>query len=45
MRHSTIDYVALVDPQTLTPVTQVSDNTIALAAAYVGSTRLIGNLF
>jgi len=40
-----IDYVALVDPQTLTPVTQVSDNTIALAAAYVGSTRLIDNLF
>ncbi len=40
-----IDYVALVDPQTLRPVTQVSDNTIALAAAYVGSTRLIDNLF
>ncbi len=40
-----IDYVALVDPQTLTPVTQVTDNTIALAAAYVGSTRLIDNLF
>ena len=40
-----IDYVALVDPQTLTPVTQVSDNTIALAAVYVGSTRLIDNLF
>ena len=39
-----IDYVALVNKQTLRPVEQVDDDTILLGAVYVGSTRLIDNV-
>ena len=39
-----IDYVALVDKQDLSPVKQVNRNTIAIAAVYVGKTRLIDNV-
>lgn len=38
-----IDYVALVDPETLEPVDRVAPGTVALVAARVGSTRLIDN--
>lgn len=38
-----IDYVALVDPLTLVEVEEVSADTVALVAAYVGGTRLIDN--
>ncbi len=38
-----IDYVALVDPTTLAEVEHVDTNTIALVAAYAGTTRLIDN--
>jgi len=38
-----IDYVALTDPETLQPVHQIQASTVALAAAYVGDTRLIDN--
>jgi pantoate--beta-alanine ligase len=38
-----IDYVALVDPDTLESVREVSESTIALVAAHVGNTRLIDN--
>ena len=38
-----IDYVAIVDPQTLEPVQEVKPGTMALIAAYVGGTRLIDN--
>jgi len=38
-----IDYVALVDPINLTDVELVQEGTMALVAAYVGSTRLIDN--
>ncbi len=40
---SRIDYVALADPDTLEPVRQLQESTMALVAAYVGDTRLIDN--
>ncbi|MCY2992433.1 MAG: pantoate--beta-alanine ligase [Planctomycetota bacterium] len=41
---SRIDYVALVDPETLEPLTEIAGPVIALIVAYVGDTRLIDNL-
>ncbi len=38
-----IDYVALVDPLSLTDIDPVRDDTVALIAAFVGGTRLIDN--
>jgi pantoate--beta-alanine ligase len=38
-----IDYVALVDPDTLEPVAETWSSAVALIAAYVGDTRLIDN--
>ncbi len=38
-----VDYVTLVNPQTLEPVTKVDRPTAALVAAWVGITRLIDN--
>jgi pantoate--beta-alanine ligase len=38
-----IDYVALVDPDTLEPVAESWNSAVALIAAYVGETRLIDN--
>ncbi len=38
-----IDYVALVDPQTLASVSRVTADTMALIAGHVGNTRLIDN--
>lgn len=38
-----IDYVAIVDATTLQPVETIASGTMALVAAYVGSTRLIDN--
>jgi pantoate--beta-alanine ligase len=40
---TTIDYVALADPDTLTEVPRVEGKTVALIACRVGSTRLIDN--
>ncbi|HEX6242664.1 MAG TPA: pantoate--beta-alanine ligase [Polyangiales bacterium] len=39
-----IDYVACVDPKTLTPLTAPSERSLLLVAAHLGSTRLIDNL-
>ncbi len=39
----TIDYLRLVDPETLTDLTEVQDSMVALVAARVGTTRLIDN--
>ncbi len=39
-----IDYVAVVDPQTLNPVKIIDQPTVMLIAARVGATRLIDNL-
>jgi pantoate--beta-alanine ligase len=39
-----LDYFALVDPETLDPVTEVSRGALVAVAAYVGSTRLIDNI-
>ncbi|GBF79439.1 bifunctional pantoate--beta-alanine ligase/(d)CMP kinase [Aphanothece sacrum] len=39
-----VQYVDLVDPQTLTPLEQVEDQGLLAIAAYVGSTRLIDNV-
>ena len=38
-----IDYAALVDPLTLQSIEIVTDDTMAVIAAYVGQTRLIDN--
>ena len=38
-----IDYVAIVDPNTLQPLDHIGDAAVALIAAHVGSTRLIDN--
>lgn len=39
-----IDYVALVDPETLEPVATVAGTTLAVLAVRIGATRLIDNL-
>ncbi|MEX2112121.1 MAG: pantoate--beta-alanine ligase [Pirellulales bacterium] len=39
-----IDYVALADPNTLAPIEQVTQPTVAAIAARVGATRLIDNM-
>ena len=39
-----LDYLAVVDPDTLLPVLSVSAGTLIAIAAYVGSTRLIDNV-
>lgn len=41
---STIDYLALVDAETLEPVSEADGDTRLLAAAVIGTTRLIDNL-
>jgi pantoate--beta-alanine ligase len=38
-----VDYLAIVDPDTLLPVMSVETGTLVAVAAYVGSTRLIDN--
>jgi pantoate--beta-alanine ligase len=38
-----IDYVALVDPETLEPVARITGTTLAVLAVRVGATRLIDN--
>jgi pantoate--beta-alanine ligase len=38
-----IDYIALVDPEKLTPVNEIHTQTLAAIAAHVGTTRLIDN--
>jgi pantoate--beta-alanine ligase len=40
----TVDYVELVDPDTLDPVEQISRPALLAVAAYVGATRLIDNV-
>ena len=39
-----LDYFAIVDPDTLDPVAEVSRGALVAVAAYVGTTRLIDNL-
>jgi pantoate--beta-alanine ligase len=38
-----VDYVALVDPETLAPVTSVDERALLALAVWIGSTRLIDN--
>jgi pantoate--beta-alanine ligase len=38
-----IDYIALADPETLTPVSEIRGRTLAAVAVHVGGTRLIDN--
>ncbi|HXZ78884.1 MAG TPA: pantoate--beta-alanine ligase [Terriglobales bacterium] len=40
-----LDYFAIVDPDTLDPVNEVSRGALVAVAAWVGSTRLIDNIF
>jgi len=39
-----LDYLEVIDPDTLDPVTDISNGALAAVAAYVGSTRLIDNI-
>ena len=39
-----LDYLEIVDPDTLEPVERISQETLVAVAAYVGSTRLIDNI-
>ncbi|MDY7000711.1 MAG: pantoate--beta-alanine ligase [Thermodesulfobacteriota bacterium] len=39
-----VDYVKLLDPETLDPVSRVSRPTLAAVAVYLGQTRLIDNM-
>src|SRR5260370_27812297 len=39
-----LDYLEIVDPDTLDPVERISQTTLVAVAAYVGSTRLIDNI-
>jgi pantoate--beta-alanine ligase len=39
-----LDYFAIVDPDTLDPVADVSGGALVAVSAYVGSTRLIDNI-
>lgn len=38
-----IDYITIVDAATLEPVGEITSNSVALLAAYIGTTRLIDN--
>ena len=39
-----LDYAAIVDPDTLLPVTDTSHGALIAVAAFIGTTRLIDNL-
>jgi len=39
-----VDYIAMVDPDTLDPINDVANGALIAVAAYVGSTRLIDNV-
>jgi pantoate--beta-alanine ligase len=39
-----LDYIAIVDPESLEPVTEASPGMMVAVAAYVGATRLIDNV-
>jgi pantoate--beta-alanine ligase len=39
-----IDYLAIVDPETLLPVEHAAAGSLVAVAAHVGTTRLIDNL-
>ena len=39
-----IDYIEIVDPESLAPVNAVTENMVLLVAVHIGSTRLIDNL-
>ena len=41
--HVALDYLEIVDPDTLDPVERISQRTLVAVAGYVGSTRLIDN--
>ncbi|HVH88577.1 MAG TPA: pantoate--beta-alanine ligase, partial [Terriglobales bacterium] len=39
-----VDYVEIVNPESLEPVTDAQNGTLVAVAAFVGTTRLIDNL-
>jgi pantoate--beta-alanine ligase len=39
-----LDYLEMVDPETLEPITNISKRTLVAVAAFVGNTRLIDNV-
>lgn len=44
-RSAKIDYVSIVDPETLEPVKKISGNELITLAVYIGKTRLIDNIY
>jgi pantothenate synthetase len=39
-----LDYLEIVDPDTLDPVTEIQSETLVAVAALIGGTRLIDNI-
>ena len=39
-----LDYLSVVDPESLEPITDVTSRALVAVAAYVGNTRLIDNV-
>ena len=39
-----LDYLEIVDPETLEPVDRITQSALVVVAAYVGPTRLIDNV-
>ncbi len=43
-KHAKVDYVSIVDPHTLEDVSLIDEKAIAVAAIWIGNTRLIDNI-
>ena len=42
-KHTRIDYISIVQPETLTPLNEIEDRTLIALAVFLGKTRLIDN--
>ena len=42
--HTKIDYIQIVHPESLQPLTEVQDRILVALAVFVGKTRLIDNM-
>ena len=44
LNFKSLDYLEILDPETLEPVEHISDPALVAVAAFVGNTRLIDNI-
>jgi pantoate--beta-alanine ligase len=44
VEHSRVEYIEMVHPETLAPVSEISEDVLVVLAVYIGKTRLIDNL-